>query len=154
MRYYYNGYDPTQQQLQTTQRGLWLVFKWAFKGLVYTPLLITGYLCCTAFLDRKANGLLWFGITILFAFLLYIAIIAAKKILVSLKAKQNPLWLVLFIFCVAFTCIVPAYLIYAPLNYIVLELKGNKTVTILLVACFDLYVYFQYDFLNHKPPQK
>ena len=154
MRHYYNGYDPTQRQLQTTQRGLLLVFKWVFKSLVYAPLLLTGYLICTLFLDKKAHGLLWLGLPVLLAYLVYIVVMATKKILNGLRAKGSLLWLPLFVFCIAFTCVLPAYMVYSPVNYVVHECKGNQTVTILLMACFTGFVYFQYDFLNHRLRKK
>jgi hypothetical protein len=148
------GYDGGQRQLQTTQRGLWLVFKWACKALIYASLLVTGYLICTLFLDKKAHGLLWLGLPVLLAYLLYIVVMATKKIINSLRAKGKLFWLPLFILCVAFTCVLPACIVYNPVNYIVHECKGNQTVTILLVACFTCFVYFQYDFLNRRQRKK
>lgn len=144
------GYDGGQRQLQTTQRGLWLALKWAGKALFYAPLLISGYLLCTIFLDKKANGLLWLGLTVLMAYLLYIGVITSKRVLNNLRAKGNLFWLPLFIICFAFTCATPAVIMYQPINYLVHECNGNEAVTILLVICFIGYVYFRYDFLNHR----
>jgi len=148
MNYY--EYNTGQRPLQTTQRGLLIVFKWLFKMLVYAPLLVTGYFICTIFLNRKADALLWLGLTALFSFILYLLIQVLKNVLQTLKAKGNYWWIPLFIFFVLFTCILPAYLVYAPANYIVIHLKGNEAITVFLVICFALIVYWKYDFLRHK----
>jgi len=147
MNYY--EYNTGQRSLQTTQRGLLIVFKWLFKMLVYAPLLVTGYFICTKFLNRKAHGLLWLGLTALFSFILYLLIQVLKKVLNTLKADGNYWWVPVFIFCVAFTCILPAYLVFAPLNYIVIRLKGNEAITFFLAVCFAVFVYCKYNFLRH-----
>lgn len=148
------GYDGGQRQLQTTQRGLWIVLKYMLRALLYAPLLLTGYSICTLFLDKKTHGLLWFGLTVLIAYLLYIGVIATKNIMNSLRAKSNLYWLPLFIFFVAFTCVLPAFIMYSPLNYIVQQCNGNQIVTVLFMLFFTGWIYFHYDFLNHRLKRK
>jgi hypothetical protein len=70
--------------------------------------------------------------------------------MISLKTKGNHWWLPMYIFCVAITCILPAYLVYSPLNYIIIRLNGNGVITFFLVICFDVFVYCKYNFLGHK----
>ena len=147
MNYYFD--DPIQRQLRVTQRGLGIVFLWAIRLLIYSPLVATGYLICTLFLSKQANGILWLGLPLVFGLLIFFALVALKRLLLSLKAKESGWWILLFICCVAFTCILPTYLLYHPLNSLILRLHGNRIVTAVLLACFALYVYFHYDFLNH-----
>lgn len=150
--YYYNGYDPMQRQLQATTHGFVIAFKLLFRALIFAPLIFTGYLLATQVLDKKAHGLLWITVILLFAGLLYAAIMVLKNIICDLKGRQNYWWVPLFLICIAFTCILSAWLIYEPLNRIVIRMKGTPNITRLVVFCFTVYVYFQYDFLGHKQP--
>jgi len=54
-----------QSLFDTTIFGLWFFLKLAFKLLIYFPLVFTGYIITTKFLDKHAHGILWMG-TILF----------------------------------------------------------------------------------------
>ncbi len=149
---YYNRYDPMQRQLQATNTGFVIAFKLLFKALVFAPLIFTGYLLATQVLDKKAHGLLWITVILLFAALLYAGMMALKNIICDLKDRQNYWWVPLFLFCITFTCILPAWLVYDPPNSIILRMKGTPNITRLVVFCFTVYVYFQYDFLEHKQP--
>jgi hypothetical protein len=151
---YYNGYDASQRQLQTTNRGLVIAFRLLLKALVFSPLIFTGYLLAVRVLDKKAHGLLWVTVILIFAGLLYTALMMLKNIINELKNKGNYWWIPVFFLCIAFTCILPARLIYDPLNHIVLQMKGTPAVTRMIDVCFAVYVYFQYDFLGHKEMAK
>jgi hypothetical protein len=148
--YYNNWADPTRQYSRNTQGAFLLVLKWLFKMLVFSPLVVTGYFITTGILDKKAHGLLWFGLPLLFAYLMYAGVMAIKQVMLDMRAKNNGWWRPLYTVCVAFTCILPAYLVFAPLNYIVHEMKGSETITWIVVFVFTAYVYFKYDFLQHK----
>jgi hypothetical protein len=143
-------YDTAQRPLYTTQRGLLIALKLFINAIVYAPLLVTGYAVCTLVLGRGSDGLLWFGLTVLFAIILYYLLQLLKKGMISLKARGNYWWLPLFIFCIAFTCMLPLYIVYHPLNYLVIKLHGNKTVTDFLAVCFTLCLYYKYDFFNRR----
>jgi len=148
MKFYH--YETGQHPLYTTQRGLLIALKLFINAIVYAPLLVTGYAICTLVLSRGSEGLLWVGLTVLFAIILYCLLQLLKKGMIALKAKGSYWWIPLFIFCVAFTYILPLYIVYHPLNYLVIKLRGNKTVTDILAACFTLYVYYKYDFFNRQ----
>ena len=139
MKFY--NYNSGQRLLYTTQRGLLIALKLFINSITYAPLLVTGYTVCMLVLARRSEGLLWLGLTVFFAIILYYLLRLLKKVMISLKTKGNHWWLPMFIFCVAFTCILPAYLVYSPLNCIIIRLKGNEAITFFLVICFDVFVY-------------
>lgn len=69
--------------------------------------------------------------------------------MLQLKARQNYLWLLLYIFIISLTCLLPAYLAYNPILYIVKSLHGSPFVAKLFDSAFMLYVYYRYNFFNH-----
>jgi len=144
------NYDTGQRPIYATQRGLLIALRLLINMIVYAPLLVTGYFICTLMLHDGAHGLLWFGLTVLFAVILHCLLHLLKKVIISLKTKGNYWWILLFIFCVAFTCILPAYFVYTPLNYIIMRLNGNGVITFFLVICFAVFVYYKYNFLGYK----
>ena len=120
-----------------------------FKLVVYSPLTFTGYFICTCLLDKKASGLLWIGLSLGFGLLIYFILLGLKAIILNFKAAGNYWWIPVFIFCLAYTCLLPAFLVYEPLNQLVLKLNGNGIITFILELGFATFVYFQYDFLGH-----
>jgi hypothetical protein len=145
---YHSGYGPQARQLAKTQSGLWVAFKWAWKLLIYSPLLFTGYWIASKVLDKQSHGLLWIGVTLVVAVVLYHILMAVKSLLIVQRNRGNLMWIPLFTVCVAFTCLLPVYLAYDSVNYLVQKLNGSDILTWIVLACFAMYIYFQYDFLN------
>lgn len=144
---------PEPRRTATTGNWLPAIFKVLLEVLAYAPLIFTGYLISRIFLDRKDSAFSWIGFSLLFAFLLYQLVFFFKGILIGLKAKANILWLPLFLLCAGFTCLLPAYLAYEPVNYIVLRLKGSSFMTWFLLVLFGLYVFSRYNFLSDSSPK-
>jgi len=141
-----NGHEP----LYTTQRGLRIACKWLFDLLVFSPLVATGYFTATLMLDEGANGMLWLVITLIVAALMWLSIQQLKHWMIQLIARGNYLWLLVFMMMVSITCLLPAYLAYKPINYLVMSLHGKPIVAKLLDASFTLYVYYRYNFFNRR----
>lgn len=147
---YQSGYDPQARHLAKTQSGLWIVFKLAFKILVYSPLLLSGYWLSQKILPKDSEKLLWFLLPVVFAIILYQVLKQCKQFIIRSKQKGKWGWLPLFIACVAFTCLLPAYLAFELVNPVIQKINGSQIFTYLLIGGFTLYVYFQYDFLSHQ----
>ena len=81
MKFYH--YNTGQRPLYTTQLGLLIALKLFINAIVYAPLLVTGYAICTLVLRRGSEGLLWFGLTVLFAIVLYCLLQMLKKGMIS-----------------------------------------------------------------------
>jgi len=146
---YYNSVDHQRRQLAKTESGLLLFFKWAWKALIFFPLLITGYWVATKLLTKQSEGILWVVVPILVAMIIYGVLIGLKSVIISQKQKGNLIWLPVFIICVAFSCILPVYIAFDPVNQLIEKVNGSKIVTYLILFILTIYVYRQYDYLGH-----
>lgn len=145
------------QQMFDKQTGfLWKVIKWLFKALVYFPLIITSFIIVSSIMKKEASSLLGLAVVILVTFILYLLVYFIKGILICLKSNNKLLWILPFIICVAFTCILPVYLVLDPVGYLVQNAnRSGNTYSIfkwIFSLAFGVYVYFRYDFLTNIAP--
>jgi hypothetical protein len=148
----YNVWNEEQSLFATTLRGLWWFIKLTFKLLVYLPLIFTGYLIATKFLDPKANGILWIGTTLLIACALYLFMYFLKGIILVLKFHRNLLWLPLLMIAVSFTCILPIWLAWDAATTIISDIRGNIIMQWIFAIAFGAYIYLRYNFLTNIAP--
>jgi hypothetical protein len=130
------------------------VFKLLFKGLIYFPLLVTGYLLTTHILQRKDHALAWIGLTLLFAFVLYAIVYFFKGIVIALKSRGNLLWIPVFIVCVSYTCIAPVWIMFDAIEKLMFQLSKEQGATLTWLFSFALggYIYSKYQFLINIAP--
>ena len=145
-----------QQMFDRNLGFLWKVAKWLFKALVYFPLIITSFIIVSSIMKKEVTSLLGLAVIILVGFILYLLVYFVKGILICLKSNNKLLWILPFIICVAFTCILPVYIVLDPVGHLVQSSSHSGTPNNVLKWIFSLafgvYVYFRYDFLTNIAP--
>jgi hypothetical protein len=145
------------QQLFDKNLGfLWKVAKWLFKALVYFPLIITSFIIVSSIMKKEASSLLGLAVIILVSFILYLLVYFIKDILICLKSNNRLLWILPFIVCVTFTCILPVYIVLDPVGHLVQSSSHsgspNNILKWVFSLAFGVYVFFRYDFLTNIAP--
>jgi len=145
-----------QQMFDRNIGFLWKAAKWLFKALVYFPLIITSFIIVSSIMKKEVTSLLGLAVIILVSFILYLLVYFVKGILICLKGNNKLLWILPFIICVTFTCVLPVYLVLDPVGYLVKSSSHSGTSNSILKWIFSLafgvYVYFRYDFLSNISP--
>ena len=141
-----------QSLFDTTIFGLWFFLKLAFKLLIYFPLVFTGYIIATKFLDKQAHGILWIGTILFMAYVIYLFLYFLKGIILVLKFHGNLLWLPLLVIAVSFTCVLPVWLTWDSATNLILKLGGNTIIQWIFAIAFGVYIYFRYNFLTNIAP--
>lgn len=145
-----------QQMFDRTLNVLWKVAKWLFKALVYFPLIFTSFAIVSSIMKKEVSSLLGLSVVILVSFMLYQLIYFLKGIIICLKSNKRLLWIFPFIICVAFTCILPVYIVLDPIGYLVKNGSHagteNNVIKWIFSLAFGIYVYFQYNFLTNIAP--
>jgi hypothetical protein len=140
-----------------TLHALWKVLLWLFKILIYAPLFFTAFIIVSAVLKEEESSLLGLIVILLVTFILYLLIYFLKGAIIALKAYNNLMWVPVFIICVAFTCILPVYIVFEPIGNLLKSLSKsgnpNKALTWIFSIAFGAYVYFRYDFLTNIAPK-
>jgi carbon starvation protein CstA len=145
--------DDGHRAHRQTVSGLLLALRWAWKAFLYSPFIVTGYLLATTVLERSDHGALWLGVTLGFAWIQYHIVIGLKKTIQVWRSNHFGSWIPLFLFCTAYTCLLPVWLLLGPLEYLVAALthgRGNTPLVYLIAACFGLLIYSRYNFLSEK----
>lgn len=146
MRYYAANDGQYLFNLQLRWLGKALVF--LFRCLVYAPLVFTGYWLASGFLAPRADGLWWVLSIATLSYLLYAIVYFLKGILVALKAAGRWTWVLLWVLLVAYTCILPVWLVFTPVaNYV-----HNPVLAWLISLSLGFYVYSRYLFLTNIAP--
>jgi len=148
----YTAWNEGQSLFDTTLRGLWFFAKLAFKLLIYFPLVFTGYIIATKFLDKQSSGILWITIILLIAYAVYLFIYFLKGVILVLKFHRNLLWISLFLIAVSFTCILPVWFMWDTIENTISKLGGNITAQWIFALAFGTYIYFRYNFLTNIAP--
>jgi hypothetical protein len=133
--------------------GLILVAKYCFRMVIYSPFLVTGYLISRSFLGKSDHAVLWMGMTLLFAYLVYMLLAILKKLMAHWRTENNYWWVAIFIICVSFTCILPVYLVFGPLQTVLCKLSHGshtKAITWIFSIAFGFYVYHKHRFLKNE----
>ena len=145
-----------QQMFDRNMGFLWKAAKWLFKALVYFPLIITSFIIVSSIMKKEVSSLLGLAVIILVSFILYLLVYFVKGILICLKSNNKLLWILPFIICVTFTCVLPVYLVLDPVGYLVQNSNrsGNPYSVFkwIFSLAFGVYVYFRYDFLTNIAP--
>jgi len=146
--------DSNQYLFDKTLRGLWIAFKIILNLATYLPLWFTGYLITSLFLKKNDDGFAWIGLIILFTILVYQAVFFIKGVLIGLKNKGNLCWLLLFIVCVCFTCLLPIWFIHNNIQPWFQRISPNSgnLIAWFTSILFGLYVYSRYHFLTNIAP--
>jgi hypothetical protein len=148
------NYNDGQILFNRALFGFIIVIKVALKIIVYSPLLLAGWLVTKQMVNLNANAILFTVLILLFAILLYFFIYFLKGVLIALKYNRNLFWLPLFIFCVALTCIFPVWVVFEPLTNIIgrYAQSNQQFLTWIFASTFGLYVYSEYYFLTNIAP--
>jgi hypothetical protein len=134
--------------------AIWIIIKLIFRATVYSPLLITGYATATKILDRNDHALAWILVILLSASMMYQLVYLIKGILITMKARRNYFWIFLFMVCVGFTCVFPAWLFMVAVKGIIITLSKENMGIIsgMIAVVFGLYIYNRYLFLTDVAP--
>lgn len=120
-----------------------------FAAILYSGALILAYMLCKALgiADVKSTGT---KILILLsaAYLVLCSLYFLKGLLVSLKARNNQLWIILWIVCFLIICVLPAY----TLQIIMSGLVKNLIVTWAIAVIAGLIIYFYYKLTVDSSP--
>jgi hypothetical protein len=154
MKYDYETFTDTvgnpQTQFNTQVRGIGWFLKWIKEAFIYLPLLTIGYLTATKILTAKNDGLVWIITILLVAFAAYFMLVFLKGILLELRKKHNPLWLLLFVFCIGITCLMTPWLAYQPISTLFIRWGWPHWLTWTAVFIIGMTIYLRYDFLDHR----
>jgi len=151
MAYYYNdGQFIFDRALQ----GLWVAIKWLFKAVIFFPMLLAGYAITTAILTKDNNTWAWIGLVGLFAYALYVLVFFLKGLIIAFKEQDNLLWVLLFLICVGFTCVMPLWLFYEDIQAMMFDLSpaSGEWLTRIAVAAIGIFLYSRYHFLTDIAP--
>lgn len=151
---YYMNYNSGQYLFDRCLNAIFFAFKLMFKGIVYFPLLVTGYLLTTLILQKHDHALAWIGLVLLFAFILYALVYYLKGILVALKSRRNLLWIPIFLLCVGYTCVAPVWIMFGTIEKLMFEVSKEQgtLLTWLFSFAFGCYIYSRYQFLINNAP--
>jgi hypothetical protein len=132
--------------------GLWIAAKFAFKALVYFPYLVTAWIFSSFLLHRKDHGLIWLVLTLLFVWLIHLLFTRLKRLVNYWRAKNFIYWIPLFIFCVAYACVYPVYLVFGPLEHFIAKMTHESNVSLItwiLSLSFGLFIFLRHRFLKN-----
>jgi hypothetical protein len=131
--------------------GLFFIAKWTIEGLIYSPFILTAYIITTHILHRHDHALLWLALTGVFAFVLFCIFSLLLVQMRELRNKKNSLWLPIYVLYVSYTCILPVYIVFKPIEHLVREMTHETSVTLLswiFCVVFGSVVYNRYHFLE------
>lgn len=133
-------------------KAILMALKFCFKAIVYPPQLITSYFLCRLFLSKADTALLWLAAILLIACLIHFLILLLKQVIVSLKEKDNVLWIPLLVVCIIYTCIFPVWLVFNPVKHLMNYISVEKAMILTWLFCiaFGIYLYGRYDFFNRR----
>src|SRR5260370_18294710 len=114
MGYHYQS--ANQYQFERTLGGIGIVLRYIFRLFIYLPVIFVGYYLSNLVLSPTDNSLNHLLIAIVFSYFVFLLIFFLKGLLISLKERGNNSWIVLFLFCVAFTCLLSPWLLIAPVS--------------------------------------
>jgi hypothetical protein len=136
-----------QQLFNYILTGLLFVLKCAVKMLIYSPFLFTGYLITTHILHKKDHGLLWIGLTVLLAYFIYLFFRLFIHLKNNLKANGNLFWIPIFIIGVTFSCALPVWIVFEPVEKVISKLASHSNVAVIawiVSLAFGFFVYSRY----------
>ena len=150
----YSFIDSSQYLFNKALLVLCIAMKLFFKLIVYLPLWFVGYMIVTNILGKGDSALGWIGLIALFTLLLYQIVFFIKGIIIGLMNEANFLWIPLFVVCISFTCIFPAWIVYNYIQPILQELspKSGGGMSWIGAIAFGIYTYSRYHYLTNIAP--
>lgn len=150
----YALYESEQTIFDRSLNALFLAAKILFKIILYFPILFTGYWFATNLLTQQDTAALWIAAVLLIAYGLYCGVYCLKGILLACRQAGNLLWLPIFVVCIAYTCITPAYFLFQTMEPVMLRLSpdAGSLFTWMVAGGSALYLYYQYNFLREQAP--
>jgi hypothetical protein len=150
---YYGGNDGQQVfNCNYTFSAILVAIKLFFKGIIFFPFLVCGYLAAKIFLHRKDNGLLWLILVLLFAYIIFLIFHFMVQKMNRLKLSGNLIWIPFFLICAFFTCIIPVWIIFEPVGKILQRLTHHSNpiaLTWIFSLAFGFYLFFRYPFFRY-----
>jgi len=120
------------------------------KIIVYSPLLLTGYLVVKRILPVGARGYYWVGAIIFVALILYGLLFIAKGIIIALRTRSNKAWIFVMVLCVAYTSVPPALIAH----YFLSSRIPYQWLSWALSIGVGYWVYTRYGFLEDIVPSQ
>lgn len=132
-------------------KGLLIAARLFYKGIIYLPLIFVAYLISLKIVSTgKDQGIWMLVLTILFAYLVYLLIFLVKGMMLAMKQLNKWAWLPLFLFLLAFTCVMPAWAVHQILK----SLHIDQTVLLIISLSFGVLVSFKYRLLSDWAPKE
>lgn len=157
MRVYDNrSYGDGQILFDRTFSAFAIIIKYLLKVIVYFPLLFISEVLTKQITGNNTDIVIKLTIIIILSVILYYCIYFLKGALMALKYNQNLPWIPFYIFCIVITCILPAWIIFEPLQTFTGRYTetNQQLVTWICALTFGLYVYGKYHFLTNIAPMK
>lgn len=150
----YTHYNSEQYLFDRNLGGLWGFGKLLFRTLLYLPLLFTGYVLSDLVLNKEEAAVLWMTSVVGFAFALFLFLYVLKGMIVALQKAGNLLWVPIFLICIAYACMVPAWLVFQTIDKFMLRLSPDtgRIFTWMIAAATALFSYRRYNFLTDNAP--
>jgi hypothetical protein len=147
-------YDTGQHIFDRALWGLWIAAKWILKAIVYLPLWFTSYIIVSNILHKEDSAFAWMGLIVIFAVCLYQLLFFVKGMIIGLKHYHNLFWILLFILCLIFTCILPVWFVFDTIHFYAVEwsTKSADILTWFFAMTFGLFIYGRYHFLTNIAP--
>lgn len=147
-------YDSGQYIFDRVLVGFWIVIKWLFKAAIYFPLWFTGYIITTKILDTTDSAFAWVGLILIFALALYQLVFFLKGMLIGFLNEGNLCWIPLFMVCVVFTSLLPAWIAFDSIQTVAYQLseKSGNILAWIGVSAFAIFLYSRYHFLTNIAP--
>ena len=133
-----------------------VTIKVLLKIIVYSPLIFLSWLITKKLLTPNTDKLIWLGLMLILSVAFYFIIYFLKGMLIGLKHNRNFLWMPLFICCVVLTCVLPVWIVFAPLETFFNKYTdaNQQLLTWICALSFGFYVYSKYHFLSNIAPAK
>jgi hypothetical protein len=147
-------YDTSQHIFDRALWALWIAAKWILKAIVYLPLWFTGYIIVDNILNKEDSAFAWIGLIVIFAICLYQLLFFVKGMIIGLRHRNNLFWILLFILCITFTCILPVWFAFDTIHFYAEEwsTKSADILTWVFAMAFGLFIYSRYHFLTNIAP--
>lgn len=136
---------------------LGMIFKFFRFLFIYSPFLLLSYYLIQRFTSLKYGNFYFFLAMGISTYFMYALIFLLKGILIKLKSKANNGWIVMWILCVAITCLFPTLFMQEMTESMFRpdkrQLENTQIITWTAAIIFGCYVYYCYKFLKPTAPR-
>ncbi len=109
--------NESQQMLNRNIHGIGYAVRFFIYLFIFLPLLAVASLFTTKVLDKKTEGIYQVAAIVVMAYLIYCILFFLKGMLMFWKRKLNPLWIIIWMICTAFTCLPSALLLFNVIHH-------------------------------------